>query len=222
MLAPHPPSPYWHRGYSPPGLEKVSQVYGADATPETVGEELRQVQDCKESYEVGSEGNKGQPPIWLPEDVLPGFREFETDFYWTCDKVSRNLLSALALGLGLDDPSLILAPHSGHDNQLRLLHYPSIAAAEIEEQRAARMPAHTDWGSITLLFQDECGGLQVEDPRHEGEFVDATPMKGSLVMNVGDLLMRWSNGMSSLLSTCVKSAGRAYGLQISSSQLCTA
>lgn len=59
------------------------------------------------------------------------------------------------------------------------------------------MPAHSDWGSITMLFQDDAGGLQVEDPRNPGSFIDATPMKDALVMNVGDLLMRWSNGASS-------------------------
>lgn len=57
------------------------------------------------------------------------------------------------------------------------------------------MPAHSDWGTITMLFQDDCGGLQVEDPNQEGHFVDATPMANALVMNVGDLLMRWSNGL---------------------------
>ena len=56
------------------------------------------------------------------------------------------------------------------------------------------MPAHSDWGTITMLFQDNSGGLQVEDPNRKGHFVDATPMDGALVLNVGDLLMRWSNG----------------------------
>ncbi|KAL1303024.1 hypothetical protein AAFC00_003337 [Neodothiora populina] len=193
MLAPHPPNPEWHRGYSSPGLEKVSQVYGMDADPQTVGEQLREVKDCKESYEVGSEGNKEQPPIWLPEDVLPGFRDFETSFYWKCNEVARKLLAAMAIGLGLNDANFILKYHSGHNNQLRLLHYPPVPAIELESNKSARMPAHTDWGSITMLFQDKCGGLQVEDPHKRGRFIDATPMQGALIMNVGDLLMRWSN-----------------------------
>lgn len=56
------------------------------------------------------------------------------------------------------------------------------------------MPAHSDWGSITLVFQDECGGLEVEDPEHPGVFAGVEPVKDAVVMNVGDLLMRWSNG----------------------------
>lgn len=48
-----------------------------------------------------------------------------------------------------------------------------------------------DYGSITLLFQDNRGGLQVKSPT--GQFVDATPMEGTIVVNAGDLLARWSN-----------------------------
>lgn len=84
--------------------------------------------------------------------------------------------------------------HSGDYNQLRLLHYPPIPAKAIEGGTFARMPAHTDWSTMTMLFQDDCGGLQVEDPKKPGEFIDVAPVPNTLVMNVGDLLMRWSNG----------------------------
>jgi isopenicillin N synthase-like dioxygenase len=46
-------------------------------------------------------------------------------------------------------------------------------------------------GSITLLFQDSRGGLQVKSPL--GTFVDATPIPDTIVVNAGDLLARWSN-----------------------------
>ncbi len=118
-----------------------------------------------------------------------------TDFYWTCFReCATPLLRALALGIGLEDETHLLSKHSGHNNQLRLLHYPPIPAAAIESQKFARMPAHTDWSTFTLLFQDDCGGLQVEDPLHPGEFIDVPPIPNTCVMNVGDLLMRWSNG----------------------------
>lgn len=48
-----------------------------------------------------------------------------------------------------------------------------------------------DYGSVTLLFQDSRGGLQVRSPT--GHFVDATPIDGTIVVNAGDLLARWSN-----------------------------
>lgn len=196
MLAPHPDGPDVHRGYSHPGLEKVSQYMDGD---ESIGESLRAVTDMKESYEIGSEENPLQPNVWLPEDVLPGFRSFTTEFYWACNKVAQEILRAMALGIGLEDPEYLIKFHSGYNNQLRLLHYPPVPAQDMEEGRVARISAHSDWGSITMLFQDDCGGLEVEDPHEKGKFVPATPVKGACVMNVGDLLMRWSNGQSQLI-----------------------
>jgi isopenicillin N synthase-like dioxygenase len=119
-----------------------------------------------------------------------------TDFYWECSKTSREILKAIGTGLGLKDPEYMLKFHAGHNNQLRLLHYPPIPAAELENETSARMPAHSDWGSITMLFQDDCGGLEVESQHVPGEFIKVTPMKNAIVMNIGDMLMRWSNGKS--------------------------
>lgn len=202
MLAPHPPGPNVHRGYSWPGLEKVSQyVHKEGEDSDAEDEALRQVQDCKESYEIGSETFAGQPNQWLPEEVLPGFRTFTTGFYWTCFETAKELLRAIATGIGLDDPDYLVRFHSGENNQLRLLHYPPVETEKLSSNALARMPAHSDWGSITMLFQDDCGGLQVENAKKPGDFVDAPPIKGALIMNVGDLLMRWSNGKSGKSTT---------------------
>ncbi|KIX95423.1 uncharacterized protein Z520_08940 [Fonsecaea multimorphosa CBS 102226] len=197
MKAPHPPGWSVHRGYSWPGLEKVSS---AMATGDGGGDEdevrrLREVKDFKESYEVGSETNPDQPNVWPPADVLPEWRPFMSEFYWTCFGAAKHMLRALALGIGFpaDDEDHLLRFHDGHHNQLRLLHYPPVDAAAVQEGAVARMPAHTDWSSMTMLFQDDCGGLQVEHPAGSGEFVDVPPLPGTCVVNVGDLLMRWSN-----------------------------
>ncbi|KAF4628613.1 hypothetical protein G7Y89_g9543 [Cudoniella acicularis] len=209
MLAPHPDGPTVHRGYSWPGLEKVSQVISSDFE---VGEKLRVITDCKESYEIGSEENDEQPNVWLPDEVFPGFRKFMTDFYWECSRASREILTAIGTGMGLKDPEFMLKFHSGHNNQLRLLHYPPIPAAQLENESSARMPAHSDWGSITMLFQDDCGGLEVENQRVPGQFVKVTPIKNAIVMNIGDLLMRLFkvNTSSSYTSSCGRSLHR-YG-----------
>lgn len=73
------------------------------------------------------------------------------------------LLLAMAVGMDLDDEEFFLKRHSGHNNQLRLLHYPPVPAANLESSSSTRMPAHSDWGTITMLFQDNCGGLEVRD-----------------------------------------------------------
>ena len=71
------------------------------------------------------------------------------------------LLRAMAIGIGLDDEEFFLRNHSGHNNQLRLLHYPPVPTEHLENQSAIRMSAHSDWGTLTMLFQDDCGGLDV-------------------------------------------------------------
>ncbi|OQD87845.1 hypothetical protein PENANT_c005G04873 [Penicillium antarcticum] len=157
LKAPHPPGWDVHRGYSWPGLEKVSQAMSGRDDGDVSGQ-LREIPDIKESYDIGSDENKPQPNQWLPEEVLPGFKEFMLRFYWKCSLVGGEILQALAIGLDLDQNHL-LAKHSGHNNQLRLLHYPPIPAEKLESNRATRCPAHTDWSSVTILFQDDCGGL---------------------------------------------------------------
>ncbi|KEF52791.1 uncharacterized protein A1O9_11208 [Exophiala aquamarina CBS 119918] len=189
--APHPPGWSVHRGYSWPGLEKVSSAISATDDEEAI-KELREVQDYKESYEIGSEENPSQPNVWPPDDILPEWRPFMTSFYWTCFEAGKRILRALALGIGLDEHHL-LKYHNGHYNQLRLLHYPPIPEAAVRSGKFARMPAHTDWSTMTFLFQDDCGGLQVEHPNNAGQFIDVAPIPSTAVMNVGDLLMRWSN-----------------------------
>ena len=129
-----------------------------------------------------------------------------TSFYNDCDRVGKDILRALAVGLDLEDVDYLAGKHSGDSNQLRLLHYLAVPAEDLEEERVMRCAAHSDWSSITLLFQDDCGGLEVEDISRPGTFVPALPVKNSIIMNVGDLLMRWSNGMSTsawLHAACV-------------------
>ncbi|PGG99376.1 hypothetical protein AJ80_09372 [Polytolypa hystricis UAMH7299] len=191
LSAPHPEGSSAHRGYSWPGLEKVSQVMSDKDDPE-LAKKLRQITDYKESYDIGSDQDVYQPNVWIPEETLPGFRAFMTEFYWECFAAASNILRAIAIGIGLEEDYL-LKIHSGHNNQLRLLHYPPLPAAALESEQFARMPAHTDWSSITMLFQDDVGGLEVEDINRLGYFVPATTIKNAIVMNVGDLLQRWSN-----------------------------
>ncbi|PQE12637.1 thymine dioxygenase protein [Rutstroemia sp. NJR-2017a BBW] len=175
-LAPHPPGPTVHRGYSHPGLEKVYQGFGGD---KEMGERLREVVDWK-------------PNIWLPSS-LPQFQPFMLSLYDRLFLSAREILLAIGTGLELKDPAFLRDFHSGINNQLRLLHYPPVLAKEIVDGEKVRLPAHTDWGSITMVWQDGCGGLEVEKPGGNREFVSVEPKEGAVVVNVGDLLMRWTN-----------------------------
>jgi isopenicillin N synthase-like dioxygenase len=149
LKAPHPPGWAVHRGYSWPGLEKVSEAISGSSDDDTV-KDLRVVQDFKESYEVGSENDTEQPNVWPPPDVLPEWQPTMQKFYWTCFEAAKTILRALALGIGLEEEAL-LKLHSGDHNQLRLLNYPTIPAKLLEEGGGfERMPKHADWSTITM------------------------------------------------------------------------
>ncbi|KAF2007986.1 Clavaminate synthase-like protein [Amniculicola lignicola CBS 123094] len=187
-LAPHPPGGSHHRGYSAPGLEKVSQhAYDAEAIAK-----LREVPDFKESFESGNTTDESQPNIWLPEDALPGFRAFMESFFPLCEALVHRILDALSLALDVPEPGLS-PTHSESLFQLRLLHYPSIGLEELKENKRSRINAHSDFGTLTLLFQDSVGGLEVEDPKQPGRFSPAPPVEDAVLVNIGDLMARWSN-----------------------------
>ncbi|KLO13401.1 Clavaminate synthase-like protein [Schizopora paradoxa] len=190
QLAPHPPSGTHHRGYSAPGIEKVQS--SIDPDEKEVQEIRAKAPDVKESFEVGREQDDIQPNIWLPDGVLPGFKEACLDFFWTCNEVKFVVLRALALGLHLSE-DFFDQYHQTPDNQLRLLHYPSVPVESLEKEKVTRIGAHSDFGSITLLMQDDVGGLEVEDPNNPGKFIAVHPVEGAIAVNAGDFLQRWSN-----------------------------
>ncbi|KAK2733203.1 hypothetical protein FQN57_002267 [Myotisia sp. PD_48] len=192
--APHPDEGANHRGYSRVGREKVSQMVFDQSSLDM----LRKVPDEKESFDIGYEDDdEGPANIWPPEESIPEFRKFfTTEFYPTCHMAGLDILRALAAGMGLDERHFHLY-HSKPANQIRLLHYPAVEEAALRGGEKERIGAHTDFGTLTLLFQDEVGGLEVErinqDGKGEGGFVPAPYVKGTMVVNIGDLLMRWSN-----------------------------
>ncbi|OCL06357.1 putative leucoanthocyanidin dioxygenase [Glonium stellatum] len=195
MKAPHPDSTTPHRGYSGTGREKGAAKTALETTDEAQKDAYSKTTDYKESYEIGSEENSVQYNIWLPEEVFPGFRHFTTQFFWELNKTANAILEALIMSLDLteEEAHSIRALHTGHDNQLRLLHYPPIASEMLKDKDMSRLGAHTDWSTFTLLFQDTHGGLEFID-RKTGEFMPATPKEEVVYMNIGDMFQRISNG----------------------------
>lgn len=155
-------------------------------------DKLRKCPDFKESFEMGREDDERTPNIWLPEDVLPGFRLSCNEFFETCYGTAMDLLRAIAIGMELPE-DYFREYHTKKDNQLRLLHYPPIEAELLRAGTTERIAAHTDFGTMTLLFQDQVGGLEVEDIHEKGKFNPAPFIPGTIVVNIGDFLQRWSN-----------------------------
>ncbi|KAH8884140.1 oxidoreductase-like protein [Thozetella sp. PMI_491] len=194
MKAPHPPGPFPHRGYSGIGREKVYSRADIEAQGDSkdVAKSLRKISDFKESYEIGSESDTEQQNIWLPEEVLPDFRAYMSALYERLAGVSKTVLDAIGVGLELDGADYSALMGLKQDHQLRLLHYPAITKEKLSNELLARLPAHRDWSTYTMLFQDENGGLELKDPKTQ-EFLEAEPEEGALVLNTGDMLQRFTN-----------------------------
>ena len=146
--------------------------------------------DLKESLEIGRDNHATLRNAWPDrfDGAGAAFRARMVAFFAACQGVHVALMQALARGLGLP-AAFFDGAVAAADNNLRLLHYPRAPA----RAGTVRAGEHTDYGTVTLLFQDARGGLQVRGPR--GGWVDAAPIAGTLVVNAGDLLARWSNGI---------------------------
>ena len=115
------------------------------------------------------------------------------DFYNTCHYVHLNILESLAVGLGLEQ-TFLRDLCANNTSELRLNHYPACEAAVIAKGDAKRISEHTDFGTLTLLFQDSIGGLEVEAQDEPGAYFPvAAEDKFEMILNVGDCLQRWTN-----------------------------
>jgi isopenicillin N synthase-like dioxygenase len=117
------------------------------------------------------------------------FQTRMTRFYSACLEGAHRLLRVLARALDVDEEFFVRC-HRGENVTLRLLHYPA-SGAEISDPAQMGAGAHTDYGMLTLLFQDDVGGLEIRDPA--GAWHPVAPVPGAIIVNAGDLLERWSN-----------------------------
>jgi isopenicillin N synthase-like dioxygenase len=152
--------------------------------------------DAKEAFNVGRDLAADHPDVVAGKPFhqvnqwpdLPDFRPVLVRHFTKMQRLCELLHRAFAVDLGMPPDffrPFIDAPLA----TLRLLRYPPHPVAF--DDRLYGAAPHTDYGNLTILAQDDSGGLQV---RHrEGHWIDATPLPGTFVCNVGDCLMRWSN-----------------------------
>ena len=155
--------------------------------------------DLKEVFFWGRETQEDDPDLQLgkplvamnkwPEHTFPRLREDLLSYYEAVCGVASHLMAAIAVSL--DQPANFFeAAYAKPLARGQLVYYPSSTTQDEAEERFGVAP-HTDFGVLTLLLQDQSGGLQVKLP--SGNWIEAPPIEGTLVCNIGDLLARWSN-----------------------------
>lgn len=114
--------------------------------------------------------------MW-PKD-WPEFQEDFCRFFEECFQIHLELLQALTEMVGVDRQTL-LPSVAAKDSYTALLYYPETTAESFQSK--VRSAPHTDFGTLTLLFNDGVGGLQVRDK--QGQWVDAPPKPGHAIVN---------------------------------------
>lgn len=133
---------------------------------------------------------------WLRQDIQP--------YYQAVLSLSAVILAALAKGLG-QDAAFFKPFYQKPLGRGQLVYYPCQTAQDRNDRRMGAA-AHTDFGVLTILAQDDLGGLQVQNST--GDWIEAPPVTDSLVCNIGDLLQMWTGGQ--LRSTVHRVINRAH------------
>ena len=188
-LAVKRPRPEQNRGYIALGEERLARLRGDETPP-----------DLKELYTIGPFDLPDTPyftgpaayPSFAPNlwPVRPKGLQPALQAYWhELDRVARALCRAFADALDLP-PAFFDDKTDRHISQLRIMHYPPPETAPLPGQ--LRAGAHSDLGMMTLLYSDnDVGGLEVMD--RAGRWVRVPVIDDAFTVNLGDLMMRWTN-----------------------------
>jgi len=188
-LAVRRPRPEQNRGYIAPGEERLARLRGEETPP-----------DLKELYTIGPFDLPETPyftgpaayPSFAPNlwPVRPAGLKPALQAYWhALDRLARILCPIFAQALGLA-PDFFDDKIDRHISQLRIMHYPPPQAAPLPGQ--LRAGAHSDLGMMTLLYSDnDIGGLEVMT--RAGRWVRVPVVDDAFTVNLGDLMMRWTN-----------------------------
>ncbi|MDP2412146.1 MAG: 2-oxoglutarate and iron-dependent oxygenase domain-containing protein [Pseudolabrys sp.] len=154
--------------------------------------------DLKEGYYIGPEHAPDDPRVlagmfnhganqWPPQ--LPNFGPVMLRYLDVMMGLSATMMRGMALSLDLPE-NYFDGFNKDAMATVRLLHYPPQSPQGDPTQKGAG--AHTDFGGLTILRQGEIGGLQVWD-QNSGNWIHAEPLPGTYVVNLGDMIARWTN-----------------------------
>jgi len=209
-----------YRGYFGIGMEDLENKDGTRDLAKEEGAAAQKIEgDQKEGFDCGLEYISGFHENSLskeayvdffganswPDEVshssIVGFRETLIEYQKALLKLSDKMMMALAISLSSDKVVVpidyFVAQSRNPMCTLRLLHYPlTPKIPSLKSNELFHSPtgcgAHTDYGLFTILLQDDIGGLQIRNKSNT--WIDARPLPNSFVINVGDMLSRWTEG----------------------------
>ena len=154
--------------------------------------------DYKEFFSMGLDLPEDDPDVMAGEKLrgpnnwppgMPAFRAAMEAYYDAVGSCGADLMRAVAVSLGVD-AGFFVDKYRKRLQRTQVVYYPPQPSDATEDQFG--VAPHTDFGCITLLWQDETGGLEVLE-RASRTWIPAPPIPGTLVVNVADLLARWTN-----------------------------
>ena len=163
----------------------------------------KQRRDQKEVFDFKAGGHISKNPLrhtrWPAQPAA--FRPALTEFFSAFTDLSEATMRMVLAALGLPEEAVGSTMEKGfgvaHTSAARLNHYPAHDPVPLSERGSVTplgdmaLHHHTDPGAITLLLQDDCGGLQARSRSHG--WIDVPPRAGSIVVNIGDILQVWTN-----------------------------
>ena len=158
--------------------------------------------DHKEYFQIGLELPRDDPAVLAGQPLRgpnqwpegdPEFRRALTGYFDAIAACGQDFLRAVALSLGAE-ADFFADKYDKPLQRTQCVYYPPHPPKRKDgsEGELFGVAPHTDYGCVTLLWQDDVGGLEVQD-RSAGTWIPAPPVPGALVVNIGDLLARWSN-----------------------------
>ncbi len=166
----------------------------------------KNTRDMKEVFDFGHKTHPELPdddPVnrtrdgfnqWPDAALDPAFRSTMWEYFRACERVALTLLEAVGESLGVSPACLTRDFASGHTSFLRLNYYSTRDPLSIAQHASATghlgVHHHTDAGALTVLLQDNVGGLQVF---RDEKWFPVEPLAGALVINIGDIVQVWSN-----------------------------
>jgi isopenicillin N synthase-like dioxygenase len=152
--------------------------------------------NAKDSFDLGFPVTADDPevlagtPFYAPNQwpQMPGFQEAIEAYYAGTFELGRKVLEGFALYLG-QCPDFFTRHFAKPVADMVINHYLGAAGLHVSDQASG---PHTDHGIVTLLWQDDQGGLEVMGK--DGAWFPVAPLPGSFIVNIGELMKRWTNG----------------------------